>query len=709
MKPQFMFRWIVIFCLLVFLQESLCAQTNFIWGKQFGSDKEESGLMTVTDQSGNVYIAGNTNGDLTGRNFGKSDGYITKIDSSGNIVWTKQFGTLEDDKINDVKIDNVGNLYATGFTKGVMAEASYGQEDLLVIKLNNAGNIDWQKQYGTDSTDVGYAIYLDNQGNIFISGSTKGLFGKSSLGKTDGFLLKLDNSGNKQFVSQYGTSEDDAAYGIAGDGSSHIFVCGGTWGDLASKNNGKIDAILGKFNHAGEPIKIIQFGTDNFESASRIAIDNENNIYLGGSTGGDLSGKQQGEGDAFLAKLSENMDITWIRQFGTIHWDGILGLDLNEKISDNIIVSGCQNWPDCQSFIRMYSKDGSLVWIKNFVASGKSGGTCGKGVCMDGDGNIYHTGLTGGNLFNTNQGEHDIFIVKQELDKSQPCSLPGQETNDEQCYGQKLPGIIPEIYKPEFSFLKGKMVDQLVLSPDCREACYVVEDTSSKETYDRTFIYYTQIENGKWKDPEIAYFGANQGKGSMPRFSPDGNMFSYSYKGDFWTSEKKSGQWSLAEKMPEPVNSDKYECGFSMVNGDRFYFASGGRPEGKSNQCDIYCAEKNNGTFGPAQNLSNLNTERSECVLAVSPDEKYIIFTRYINKSGNNAVDLYISFHEKDGTWTGARELNPPFNSTGSNHSPRFSSDGKYFFYSQSTIDEANAVETRHYWVSTRVFDKMQE
>jgi hypothetical protein len=39
----------------------------------------------------------------------------------------------------------------------------------------------------------------------------------------------------------------------------------------------------------------------------------------------------------------------------------------------------------------------------------------------------------------------------------------------------------------------------------------------------------------------------------------------------------------------------------------------------------------------------------------------------------------------------------------------RFSSDGKYFFYSQSTIDEANAVETRHYWVSTRVFDKMQE
>jgi hypothetical protein len=251
------------------------------------------------------------------------------------------------------------------------------------------------------------------------------------------------------------------------------------------------------------------------------------------------------------------------------------------------------------------------------------------------------------------------------------------------------------------------MVDQPVLSPDCQEACYVVEDTSSAERYDRTFIYYTQMENGKWKNPEIAYFVANQGKGSMPRFSPEGNTFSYSYNGDFWTSEKNSGQWSLAAKMPEPVNSDKYECGFSFSKWGRFYFASGGRPDGKSKQCDLYCAEKSDGTFGPALNLGNLNTESSECVLAVSPDEKYIIFTRYINKSGNDAVDLYISFHNTDGTWTVARELSSPFNSSGSNHSPRFSSDGKYFFFCQSIKTEENAFETRHYWVSTSVFDEM--
>lgn len=119
-----------------------------------------------------------------------------------------------------------------------------------------------------------------------------------------------------------------------------------------------------------------------------------------------------------MTKLNENFEIIWTQQFGTPKWDGIMGIDLNDKVSDYILVSGCQNWPSCQSFIRMYKKDGTLLWVKNFIASGKKGGTCGKGVCMDNKGNIYHAGTTGGNLFNTNQGEHDIFLIKQEFDKN---------------------------------------------------------------------------------------------------------------------------------------------------------------------------------------------------------------------------------------------------------------------------------------------------
>ena len=151
--------------------------------------------------------------------------------------------------------------------------------------------------------------------------------------------------------------------------------------------------------------------------ATHAVIDKEGNIYVGGSTGGDLAGKQQGEGDCFLAKINSNGDRVWTQQFGTEKWDGVLGIDMNESVSDNIIVSGCQHWPACQSFVRMYKSDGSLVWIRNSVASGKFGGTCGKGVCIDRKGNVYHTGMTGGNLFNSVLGQHDIFVVKYETGK----------------------------------------------------------------------------------------------------------------------------------------------------------------------------------------------------------------------------------------------------------------------------------------------------
>jgi hypothetical protein len=419
MKRSCKIKWIIMLSLLVYLTNDINSQTNFIWGKQFGTDKVESGINTVTDQLGNVYISGSTNGNLSRQNYGKSDGFVVKLDSTGNIIWTKQFGTQGDDRILDLKIDKTGSLYATGSTNGVMNEKNFGHEDIFVVKMNYEGNIEWQKQYGTDSTDVGNAIYLDGQGDIYIAGLTKGLIGKSSFGKSDCFILKLDNNGNKLLASQFGTPGDDACQGITGDDASNLYVCGATNGDLAAKNKGKNDAFVAKFNRNGEKIKIIQFGTDDYDGLGKIMVDKEKNIYAGGSTGGNLAGKQQGQGDAFLTKMNGNLDIIWTQQFGTHKWDGIRGIDLNEQISDNIIVSGCQDYPTCQSFIRMYKKDGTLLWVKNFVASGKNGGTCGVGVCIDNQGNIYHTGNTGANLFSPNQGDHDIFLIKQELDKSQ--------------------------------------------------------------------------------------------------------------------------------------------------------------------------------------------------------------------------------------------------------------------------------------------------
>ena len=414
-------KWIIILSLLVSITSEVKSQTNFIYGLQFGSDKNGDAHNPVADQHGNVYIAGETQGVLSDHSFGKTDGFVSKFDSMGNLLWTKQFGTSEDDEIRWIAIDRTGNLYATGYTKGVINEKNFGKEDVMVVKFDSIGNIVWQKQYGTDSTDVGNKIYVNNQGIIYVAGTTKGSLDKKSFGEFDCFLLKLDAKGDVVWCNQFGTSANEQCKGITGDNESNIYVCGYTEGDLAAPNKGKWDAFIGKFNDKGEQLKLFQFGTNEFDVATSMIVDREKNIYVAGSTLGDFGGKQQGNGDAFLLKLNQNIETVWTQQFGTAKWDGVNGIALNEQISENIIVGCCQNGPTCQSSIRMFKKDGSVISVNNYIAGGKNGGTCGQGVCIDDNGNIYQTGHTGGNLFkniNKEKGS-DIFLIKLSMDENQ--------------------------------------------------------------------------------------------------------------------------------------------------------------------------------------------------------------------------------------------------------------------------------------------------
>lgn len=405
---------IIFFTLLISMQSK--SQTSFIWGKQFGSIKDEYVLNHLTDQDGNIYVAGKTTGNMDGENKGNNDGFLTKIDSLGNTLWTRQFGTSGDEDIQWSAIDNAGCVYITGTTTGDLAIKNAGLSDIFVVKYNQGGILEWSKQFGTDSTDIAKCIYVDSKGYIYVTGATNGILGKSSQGKMDGYIMKLDSNGDKIATYQFGTPQDDFCYSIAGDAGSHIFVCGTTWGNIASPNKGFIDAFAGEFSDELTPVKLMQFGSEGFDIAMSLIIDKDNDIYVGGTTSGNYGCDQIGEGDCFLTKLDGNGNLLWNKQFGTNKNDGVRSICINNNISDNILVSGIFSLPPGQAFIRMYQKDGELSWEQKFIAEGNHSGTSGKDVSMDNKGNIYHVGLTGANLFNTLIGEHDAYLVKLRLD-----------------------------------------------------------------------------------------------------------------------------------------------------------------------------------------------------------------------------------------------------------------------------------------------------
>ena len=108
-------RTFLFYLTLIFSVSTVSAQVDFNWGRQFGSDRDERTRNLMIDSLNNVYVIGKTNGIVSEENFGKYDGFIVKVDSAANIIWSTQIGSKEDDDLFNAAIDGAGNLCATGY------------------------------------------------------------------------------------------------------------------------------------------------------------------------------------------------------------------------------------------------------------------------------------------------------------------------------------------------------------------------------------------------------------------------------------------------------------------------------------------------------------------------------------------------------------------------------------------------------------------
>ena len=172
------------------------------WVKQLGSSGNNYANINgiSTDSTGNVFITGFTDGTFSGNtSLGSYDGFVAKYSTTGTLAWVRQFGTTSEDYSAASKTDSVGNTYVTGWTGGQFTgNTALGGYDGFLAKYNTSGTRLWVKQFGTNSNDYANGLSIDNLGNIYISGWTEGSFPTyTNQGGTDSYIALFDTNGNQ--------------------------------------------------------------------------------------------------------------------------------------------------------------------------------------------------------------------------------------------------------------------------------------------------------------------------------------------------------------------------------------------------------------------------------------------------------------------------------------------------------------------------------
>ena len=364
--------------------------------------------------------------------------------------WMKSYGNANVDAVSDLTVDNQGNIYLVGsFSETLSLDehsvVSAGNTDFYVAKLNPDGSLVWIKSGGSNAVERANAVAVDADGNVYVVGLSNdntSFDGNAfpSRGAKDGFLLKLDNNGNYQYVRTLGCFNDDNAYDVAVDGSGNVLVTGSfnyalQVGPLSffQDARGGDDAFLVKFDSDGGILWSMTYAASSHDYGRRLACDNYDNIFLAGEFKGNLSmggTNMQSTSDlnVFLAKFNSSGGVQWAVQRGASGNDSVKALAVTS--------AGDVYWAykqlNANPLVERFASDGTSQGQISFTG----GGTLEVAdILCDLYGNAYFAGnylgtINFGSTSATSSGSgSDYFIVRYGADNNVNMSFLGNQAS----------------------------------------------------------------------------------------------------------------------------------------------------------------------------------------------------------------------------------------------------------------------------------------
>jgi len=269
------------------------------WHTNMGSESDDVAEGIAVDGSGNIYVAGwteSTWGTPIHPYAGGRDAFVAKLNSSGERLWHTFMGSSGSDGARSVAVDGDGNIYVVGRSDaswGTPIHSYAGWEDGFAVKLNSDGERQWHTFIGGDYDDWGAAIAVDTSGAVYVAGTGSQVYDTDPpvnppQGGFDVFVTKLSTDGVCQWYTHVGGGGHDLNRSMAVDGSGNVYVVGrsqASWGSPVNPFAGEEDAFVAKLNTSGTPVWHTFMGTSGNDGALGVAVDGSGNVYVSGSGG----------------------------------------------------------------------------------------------------------------------------------------------------------------------------------------------------------------------------------------------------------------------------------------------------------------------------------------------------------------------------------------------------------------------------------------
>ena len=405
------FRIARIFVLVAFVVP-LIAQ-KLAWESQFRSSGGGDQCTSAAVDSTGVYVAGFLGeiGTLPGQTGSGSgpDSFVRKYDTSGNELWTRQFGTGKPVFAFGVAAGG-GGVYAVGQVTGTFPGQTQSlNEQSFVIKYDANGAEQWVREFGSSAPNTAafaHGVAADSSG-VYVVGVTDGaLPGQMGFGNGDcpcgsAFIRKYDPSGTELWTHEFSVTGNEGANGVAVN-STGVYMVGeaaGIFPNAQVDSSGSFNFWVRKYDADGNEQWTSQFGPGQHMRAA--AVDGTGVYAVGNMGGGALPGQTSSGGyDAFVKKYDLNGNPLWARQFGTGASDIPYGAGSDGNgvflVGNTLgILPGQTSSGGYDAYIRKYDPSGNDLWTLQF---GRVSDDRATGVAANSSG-VYLSGNTFGMNF----------------------------------------------------------------------------------------------------------------------------------------------------------------------------------------------------------------------------------------------------------------------------------------------------------------------